>query len=137
MTAWLTTRRFVICITNIPFASVDDKELHLWEEMESNEALLYLMDEKKMRKLRKESDKRMGSWWASLMEFSFFKCLGVGLVMCYRLMAILNMRCCVCVTYVKVVDKQGFCFGALDYLWQWWAWWGVLVRSFKEWMRDM
>jgi antirestriction protein len=42
------------------FASVDDKELHLWEEMESNEDLSYLMDEKK-RKLRKESDKRMGS----------------------------------------------------------------------------
>jgi hypothetical protein len=42
------------------FASVDDKELHLWEEMESNEDLLYLMDEKK-RKSRKESDKRMGN----------------------------------------------------------------------------
>jgi hypothetical protein len=37
------------------------KSFHLWEEMESNEALLYLMDEKRMRKLRKESDKRMGS----------------------------------------------------------------------------
>jgi hypothetical protein len=41
------------------FASVDDKKLHLWEEMESNEDLLYLMDEKK-RKSRKESDKENG-----------------------------------------------------------------------------
>lgn len=37
------------------------KELHLWEEMELNEDLLYLMDEKKMRKSRKGNDKRMGS----------------------------------------------------------------------------
>jgi hypothetical protein len=29
--------------------------------MELNEDLLYLMDEKKMKKSRKESDKRMGS----------------------------------------------------------------------------
>jgi hypothetical protein len=36
--------------------------------------------------------------------------------MCYRLMVILNMQCCVCVTYVKIVDEQGFCFGAFDYL---------------------
>jgi len=53
------------------------------------------------------------------MKFSFSLCLGVKFVMCYKLMVMVNMWCCVCASNVKVVDKLNFCFGALDDLWRW------------------
>ncbi len=46
------------------------------------------------------------------------------------------MWCCTCVNNVKVTNELGFCFGALDDLWRWWAKWGALVENFEEWACD-
>ncbi len=92
-----------------------------------------IMDERRMKKSKGESNNRMGSWSFLL----FFWSVGVGLAVCSRLMVILNMWCCTCVSYVRWWTNQIFYFKALDDLWWWWAWWDVLVGSFSEWSDDV
>ncbi len=38
-----------------------------------------------------------------------------------------------CVSYFKLMDKLGFCYGVLDDLWRWWIRHDIKMVEFEEW----